>query len=196
MPTRFNQTDLNDEDEGSHQCQSVSNGFKIKVTGTISKGSLPNDYTITYDGAYITLSGEYIEAFACGDYHTANVEFDLMTSQCPSMQEMKATVSFGTPFSVTYNIHDTYIIYQELNANYTFVDSQGCEAEIPVTDSPLVTDSPPVIDDDTNGGAPLSLWIIIAVVVVVVIVVVIVVIVLVSKNKKGKRQMKVTNVLP
>ena len=167
--------------EATPTCSNDALVMSEKTTGTVKKGSGANEYLMDIDGVYETLSelGFYL-LYACQDYHTAGVEFDLMTSECPDLQETKQSYEFGVFYVNNIDFYDTHLVSSGLT--FTLINDNGCEAD------PL----PPVDDKDKDNNSS-STWIIILVVVIVIVIVIVVVVLILFLRKKGNHELKVVN---
>lgn len=177
IPTRYNMSSINNYDTTTSSCTTDIIDFLEVTTGSVKKGPGSNEYLMDIDGVYYTFSQIGLTLYGCEGYHTAGVEFDLMTSECPVLQDFKEFYEFGVFYSNYIDFYDTHMV--QLGTTFPLISDNGCEAD------PL-----PPVDDGDNGS---SAWIIILIVVIVIIVIIVLVVILLLK-KKGGPELKVTPV--
>ena len=122
---------------------------------------------------FYRLSEWFLSALQCSAYHQPDVYFDLIASDCPSLQEEKESYDLDTWFSNYIIFGDTFLSQNGIVMN--LVDSSLCLERNPTTD-PL----PPTPAPSSNN----TIIIIIVVIIVIIIIVVAIVLLLCKNNRK------------
>ena len=154
-------------------CSDNNIDFSMKLTGSIRKGTGVNEYLANTEHVYYRFADWFLSAIDCSAYHQPDVYFDLMTSDCPTLEEEKEGFDFDTWVPNYITFADTYLSQDGVVMN--LIDSSLCMEYNP-TNPPL---SP------TNSPSSNNTMIISVVIIIVIIIIIIVVIILLSrKNKK------------
>ena len=59
--------------------------IRMRSSGVIKNGTREGEFLANTEEVYYTLSAYALNAFGCGIYHKPNVEFNLLTSNCPDL---------------------------------------------------------------------------------------------------------------
>ena len=93
-------------DKQATTCSDANIDLIIKHTGSVKKGSGVYEYLFQDEHVYYRFSERYLLLLGCSSYHQPDVYFDLMTSNCPSLQENKDNFNIGEWDSYTIYFYD------------------------------------------------------------------------------------------
>ena len=149
-------------------CSDGTIDIGIKTNGKVTKGEGDSDYLMNVEHVYYRLSEFFSNSLGCTSYHQPNQYFDLMTSQCPALQEDKNGYQLNDTWYVnTIDFYDTYL--QQDGVVMNLVDSSSCIDPV----APTLTPVPAPSEDNNN-------MIVIIVIVIIIIVILSLCLVLVS----------------
>ena len=149
--------------------------IKMRSSGVIKNGTREGEFLANTEEVYYTLSAYALNAFGCGIYHKPNVEFNLLTSNCPDLAPDQAVVGPDKWASTVNEWGDNYFI--QLGTLYTLTSSEGCDDYQPPTPTPQPTDN--------NTG-----MIIVIVIVVIIVIIVIIILFIIYQKKNKKHELK------
>ena len=124
---------------------------------------------------YYTLSASVLQVLNCGLYHKPNVEFNLLTSNCPGLAPDQAVFDPDIWSSTVNEWGDNYFI--QLGTLFTLTSSEGCDDYQPSTPTPQPTNN--------NSG-----MMIVIVIIVIIVIIIIIVLFIICQKKNKKHELK------
>ena len=149
--------------------------IKMRFSGVIKNGTREGEFLSNTEEVYYTLSASSLDAFGCNIYHKPNVEFNLLTSNCPGLAPDQAILGPDKWASIVNEWGDNYFV--ETGTIFTLTSSEGCDDYQPPTPTPQPTDN--------NTG-----MIIVIVIVVIIVIIVIIILFIIYRKKNKKHELK------
>ena len=162
-------------DKQATTCSDANIDLIIKHTGSVKKGAGVYEYLFQDEHAYYRFSERYLLLLGCSSYHEPDVYFDLMTSNCPSLQNLQDNANIGEWYSNTIFFYDEYLKY----ASKMYI----------LKDSSLCLENDPTPTPSSNN----SMIIIIIIVVVIILIIIITIIILMLLKKNKKHELKIVD---
>ena len=141
--------------------------IKMRFSGVIKNGTREGEFLSNTEEVYYTLSASSLDAFGCNIYHKPNVEFNLLTSNCPGLDQHKTIFGPDIWISTVNEWGDNYFI--QLGTLFTLTSSEGCDDYQPSTPTPQPTDN-----NNNNTGMIIVIVIVVIIVIIVIIILLII----------------------
>ena len=149
--------------------------MKVRSSGVIKNGTREGEFLSNTEEVYYTLSAAVLQVLNCGLYHKPNVEFNLLTSNCPGLAPDQAVFGPDIWISTVNEWGDNYFI--QLGTLFTLTSSEGCDDYQPSTPTPQPTNN--------NSG-----MMIVIVIIVIIVIIIIIVIFIICQKKNKKHELK------
>ena len=149
--------------------------IKMRFSGVIKNRTREGEFLSNTEEVYYTLSASSLDAFGCNIYHKPNVEFNLLTSNCPGLAPDQAVLGPDIWSSTVNEWGDNYFI--QLGTMLTLTSSEGCDDYQPSTPTPQPTNN--------NSG-----MMIVIVIIVIIVIIIIIVIFIICQKKNKKHELK------